>query len=408
MNKTDAKKIVNNIKIILFFLYVLIFYIFGADSEKVKYSEIILVLFMGLEFIRIIKIKKIKYSIPIVIVFLFALYCFLSNFWAINSQLAIDKSKTLFMLSVLLLITYNFFIDLENSEEKLLKIIMWSGIIFSIYVILYYGIGEYFMKLINGERVGEEINNVNAIGMQTSISFIIAIFYALYNKKKKYLLFSIIPLIVSLGTGSRKVIILIAIGTILLLVLKRETKINIAKVTKKILLFVLIIYMLIYIAQMPMFGNIFERLQMSINSFTGEGKVDSSTEERILFIKAGIEQFLRKPILGIGIGNSSYITLDAAGWSTYLHNNFVELLATTGIVGFVLYYSVYFYIIINCIKLLNKKNKYINVILVIFITNLILEYGMVSYYTKSTYIYILLGLIVTEKMKRKYIDEKNN
>lgn len=408
MNRNDTTKIFANVKIILFFLYVLIFYMFGADPEKVKYSEIILVLFIGLEFIRIVKVKKIKYAIPIIIVFLFSFYCFLSNFWSINAKLAIDKSKTLFILSVFLLITYNFFIDIENSEEKLLKILMWSGIIFSIYVILYYGIGTYFIKLMNGERVGEEINNVNAIGLQTSISFIIAIFYALYSKNKVYVLFSIIPLIVSLGTGSRKVIILIVLGIILLFLLKRETKINVTKTAKKMILFACIICMIIYIAQMPMFENTFKRLQMSINSVTGEGKVDSSTEIRTILIKTGIEQFLKNPILGVGIGNSSYITMESIGRPTYLHNNFVELLATTGIIGFALYYLVYFYIIINCIKLLNKKNKYINMVLIIFITNLILEYGVVSYYSKSTYIYILLGLIVTEKVKRKCINEKNN
>lgn len=53
---------------------------------------------------------------------------------------------------------------------------MYAGIIFSVYVIMYYGVGEYFNKLINGERIGTEINNVNAIGLQTSISVIIAIF----------------------------------------------------------------------------------------------------------------------------------------------------------------------------------------------------------------------------------------
>ena len=207
MKKINIEIATKNIKIILFFAYLLVYYIFGADTEKVKYSEIILLLFMGLEFLNILKTKKIKYYIPIIIVFAFAFYCFLSNFWAINSELAIDKSKTLFILAVFLLITYNFFSNIENAENILLKIIMYAGIIFSIYIIMYYGISEYFGKLIRGERIGAEINNVNAIGLQTSISIIIAIFYGLYENNKGYFLLSIIPLIVSLGTGSRKVII---------------------------------------------------------------------------------------------------------------------------------------------------------------------------------------------------------
>lgn len=285
---------------------------------------------------------------------------------------------------------------------------MYAGIIFSIYIIMYYGISEYFGKLIRGERIGAEINNVNAIGLQTSISIIIAIFYGLYENNKGYFLLSIIPLIVSLGTGSRKVIILIVVGLVLLFILKREEKIDMVSITKKVLIFIIVSLTFVYIAKVPMFSTVFERFQMSINSITGQGKVDNSTQTRATFIKAGIDQFFKTPILGIGIGNSGYITEQATGWFTYLHNNYVELLATTGIIGFCLYYSVYFYIIFNCVKMLKKKNKYTNIVLIIFLINIILEYAMVSYYSKSTYIYILLGLIIVEKARKDYSNEQNN
>lgn len=401
MKKINVEVIIKNLEIILFFAYLLIYYMFGADPQKVKYSEIILILFIGLEVLNIIKTKRVKYSIPIVIIFIFAFYCFLSNFWAINSELAIDRAKTLFILAIFLLITYNFFYNVENAENILLKIIMYAGIIFSFYVIMYYGVGEYFNKLINGERIGTEINNVNAIGLQTSISVIIAIFYGLYENRKSYFLLSIIPIIVSLGTGSRKVIVLITFGIILLFVLKREKKINIVSSAKKIIAFIIICFAFILIAKMPIFSTVFDRFQMSINSFTGQGKVDNSTRLRKAFIKAGINQFLKTPILGVGIGNSGYITEKATGWFTYLHNNYVELLATTGIIGFGLYYSIYFFVISKCLKMLNTNNKYIKVVLIIFLINLILDYGVVSYYMKSTYVYILLGLITVKRGKNE-------
>lgn len=403
MEKVNLYRVLDNIKIILFFIYIVAVYIFGGDSEKIRYSEIILIAFMVLEVIKIIKTKKIKFPIPIILIFIFAFYCFLSNFWAIESNLSITISRTLFLLGVFVLLSYNFFREITNGQEVLLKTIMWAGIVFSIYVILYYGVGEYFTKMLNGERVGKEINNVNAIGLQTSISFIIAIFYALYDNKKKYYILSIIPLIVSLGTGSRKVIILIIIGTILLFLMKREEKIDISKTMKKILLFIIFVFAFVYISKMPMFSTVFERLETATNFVTGEGKIDDSTAIRALYVNAGMEQFLESPIFGIGAGNAGYITMKANGTFTYLHNNFVELLATTGMIGFVLYYSIYVYIIWNCIKLLNKKNKYINVILILFLINLILDYGLVSYYSKNTYIYILLGLITIRKVKKNEV-----
>ena len=57
MGKTNKTKVINNIKIILFFMYLLIFYMFGADVEKVKYSEVLLLLFIGLEFLDVVRNK---------------------------------------------------------------------------------------------------------------------------------------------------------------------------------------------------------------------------------------------------------------------------------------------------------------------------------------------------------------
>ena len=92
-----------------------------------EHRLIILILFMGLEGIRIIKYKKIKLCLPIIVTFLFTFYCFLSNFWAINPQLTINQSKTLFLVSSFLLVTYNFFIDIEKGEEYILKSIMLNS-----------------------------------------------------------------------------------------------------------------------------------------------------------------------------------------------------------------------------------------------------------------------------------------
>ena len=43
---------------------------------------------------------------------------------------------------------------------------------------------------------------------------------------------------------------------------------------------------------------------------------------------------------------------------------------------------------------------YINIALIITILDAILEYGMVSYYSKARYIYILLGLIAVKKGRK--------
>jgi len=408
MEGKNLKKFFNNIKIILFFIYLLVVYIYGANPEKVKYSEIVLIIFLGLESIEILRMKKIGYSIPNVFILLFSFYCFLTSFWAIDPSLSINKSITLFVLSIFLVIAYNFFIRIDKGEEILLKIVMWAGIIFSIYVIMYYGISEYFTKLIQGKRIGTEINNVNSIGMQVSVSIVIAIFLGIYDNKKRYFLLAIIPLIVSLGTGSRKVIIALIIGLILIFLLKKEKSFNTKKILKSFLVFIFLIGIFICVLQLPIFSGILDRFESMVNGFTGQGEVDNSTEIRILFIRIGIEQFFKNPILGIGIGNSGHITSQEMGWSTYLHNNFVELLATTGIIGFSIYYSIFIYLLCSLFKYVKAKNNYAIISFIILIISVILDYGKVSYYDKSTYLYILLAMVTLTKLGKENFYEKNN
>lgn len=399
---------VNNIKKCLFFLYILAVYIWGGKAETTIYSELILVVLLGIELIGVLRERKIKIAIPIIILLTFDIYCFLSNFWAIDREKTFVISRTLFLLCAFLLISYNMFSKIDDSNIFILKSICWAGIIFSLYIIFYYGIPDYFAKLMSGQRIGTEINNVNAIGLQTCISVIICMFFGFYENKKAYYLSSIIPLIVSLGTGSRKVILMIFIGIFLLFIFKRNKNMDIKSILNKILLAILIIIIGYNLTRIPAFSTTFARFGTMINSFTGEGKVDSSTIERKTYIEVGMKQFLETPVLGIGVNNSQYITSIATNRETYLHNNFVELLACTGIIGFSLYYSIFVYLLYKLFKYVKVKNNFAIISFIILTINIILDYGVVSYYEKSTYIYILLALVTIEKFRKDKKNEQTN
>ncbi len=404
----EIKKNINidYIQLVLFFIYMIILYIYGSSSDTVVYSEIILLIFLGIEFLKIIKNRKMKFCVPIILMFFFALFCLLSSFWSIDPNITLIDARTQIILVIFVLISYNFFINIDNGAKKLLKIIMYAGLIFSFYIIIYYGVKNYIDMLIKGIRVGTELNNVNTIGLQTSISVIIAIFFALYENNKKYFLVTILPLIVSLGTGSRKVLITLVLGTVLLFLLNRNKKFNIKNATKKIIYFVILVGIFFAISQTQIFSTIFSRFQSAINMFTENGVVDGSARTRKLLIDLGIEQFKKTPFFGIGMGNAKYLSLYVIGEKMYLHNNYVELLSSVGIFGFLIYYSTYVYIIIYCLKFLKQKNPYINIVLVIFLVNLVLEFAMVSYYSKNTRIYILLAIVTLHNARKEQLNEK--
>ena len=111
---------------------------------------------------------------------------------------------------------------------------------------------------------------------------------------------------------------------------------------------------------------------------------------RMSLAQLGIQLFQQHPIIGIGIDNPRLYTYGVVGETYYLHNNFVEILSSGGVIGAVLYYWIYVRLIISYIKRRNFDDPQYCFCLVLLILLLIMDYGMVSYYSKSTYIFLLL------------------
>ena len=86
-----------------------------------------------------------------------------------------------------------------------------------------------------------------------------------------------------------------------------------------------------------MFELMHRRFNESINALLGQAGGDSSTLSRVSFIETGWRLFKQKVFIGHGVDNFKYVS----GFWVYSHNNFIEILVGLGIVGFVLYYSIY-------------------------------------------------------------------
>ena len=86
---------------------------------------------------------------------------------------------------------------------------------------------------------------------------------------------------------------------------------------------------------------------------------------------------------------------------TTLDNNYVELLANGGIVGFCFYYFIYVKIIWSLWKSRKNGNKLNKLIFTMAILDIIMQYGYVSYYSKLSYIYLMVYCIYIEAFKNK-------
>jgi len=350
--------------------------------------------------VYIISKQKIVVSSFLVYFGLFTVFCLCSCMWAKNQSVAISKTFTIVQIFALVFLLYNY-LEREKRFVFFLNVMCISGTIFAVYTIMYFGIEEYLSGMEEGLRIGSEINNVNAIGMMTAITSLLNLWQFFYRRKKLNFLMALMCIVVSLGSGSRTAIIGLLFGIVLLLVLKG----NSYKKIISIFLCVIILIVFYYILSLPAFSFFMDRMESMVDAITGKSNdIDNSSRLRLKMIEVGLIEFSNRPILGIGIGNSTVITAQYFNETeTYLHNNYVELLATTGIVGTFLFYAMFFIPFLKLIKPSLKQDAFAIICFVIIAVNLVFHIGSVDYYNKVSFLYLIISWLCLSNMKKEKV-----
>lgn len=341
-----------------------------------------------------------------------SIYSLLSSTWGINSQDCIVKAYTYLQILICMSVVYNHFIQFEDVKQ-LLSIVKWSSYIISIYSILYYGYGFVMQMIVAGVRLDNTYSNVNTIGMLAAIGIIIQLDEI--KRKHKFLLstfFCIPSFIMVLATQSRKALIMLILGTVAVLIFRSVQKGKILFSILKIFIVGIVAIVLIkYILSFSAFAGINHRMESMFAMFTGKGKIDHSTLLRQQLIDLGLQIFKSNPIIGIGMGCPHIVAGQRLHFDAYLHNNFFEILAAGGMMGFLFYYGCsYVYLIYKFVKL-NKYRDETYVICAILLGILLFrDYAMVSLYSKEMYFYFMILFLTVKKMdeRKKYRKIKND
>ena len=100
--------------------------------------------------------------------------------------------------------------------------------------------------------------------------------------------------------------------------------------------------------------------------------------------------FYKYPIFGVGLGNYPFYIDKYSNiffYAGYAHNDYVEILSTTGIVGMIVYILIYYNIIKNILALKGKE-KLLGIMLITFF--LADNYFKPNYYNKLFYFSLIL------------------
>lgn len=378
----DRELVKNKIYIVLFQLCIIANAIFDQDKESLFIPKVLMLMFfMGMIFYLLKNGTRVVLGKAVILPLLFVFYEFISCLWAFNQDVAISSFITQLQLFVLLIFSYVFIKKIGGLEDYYNGIYL-SGICLVFYSLYVYGGVSGFLAIMNtGIRMGGLIGNENTYGLVFANAAIVAMYYCLFKNKKSHWFLTGLMIFFALSSGSKKAVFLLLMGVGFFILVKY----GIRKFFKA--LFYSLIFMIMgwFLINLPIFSRILKRLELYL-SVSG----NASDNLRADLIRYGVELFTESPLLGYGLGNYHLFH-----WSgLYSHNNYIEVLVSLGIIGFILYYTIFIKSLIGLI--LNRRHlKPIQFLLMFsIVSSLILGYGMVQFYGKS--IWILMGVILAE------------
>lgn len=397
--KSDRKKIVFLLTLI-YFVASFFTYTYAICGMLMLFTAI-LVFFMSATFNK--GRIKIKLDMFHLLTFTFMLFCFMSCLWAENSSYSYLRASMIFEILLTVVFLYVYYGQYSTSDD-LLKVVMWGGYIVIILAFMTIGIDSIFSILKAGDRMTNDFLNANTIGMLAAYAVIVNFYYILRDKKIMWWSILGVPAIIVIAvSGSRKSLLLVVMGIGLLLLMhyydNRRVMNSFLRIILATVVFVIILF---FLSRLSIFTGILERMQGLVNLLLGTGTIDASSNLRSELTRLGIELFKTSPIIGIGIDNAKIYSHK----NYYLHNNFAELLSGGGIIGTVLFYSIYIYPLYKMFKYRKVKGSDYDIVIVLLICHVIMDYGLVSYYGKSTYFYFLLYFVQVKIMKQDFMKLK--
>ncbi|MBM7690781.1 O-antigen ligase [Peribacillus deserti] len=376
----------------LLFIYIISLFTFVNNPDLVIISRALFLLFVTFSTIQIMKQRKFYFDKIMLSIILFLLFCVISYFWAIDPSDVLRKVVLLTQMTILSFLISQILLSIKQINLILMGIAI-SGIILFIYGVGIYGFEHIYQSILTGERLGQEISQENIMGRLASISIIVLFVYGIEKKNLLYFGLMLMPFMMVLASGSRSAVIILVLGMAITIF----AKVGLRKSYKLLLLIPVISVALYYLLQLSIFNPISLRFLDLSSSLSGSG---GDANMRINMIKWGLEWFFDRPIWGYGIGNYGDLLMRKISWETYSHNNFIELLVGVGVIGFILYYTVYIYIFYSLFRLIKKRDPHAIILFAVFFTWFAAETAAVNYTSRMTY--VLIGICIAFIRLKKY------
>lgn len=345
--------------------------------DKLK-PILIFLLFISVIF-RYFKLKKkpVLQNRKYVASILFFIILVVSCFYSQDTFNAVKKVET--SLSLIIFPTIFYFIagDKEIINYKTLTIVK-KVFIFSVLTFLLISFYYFFATEPYYTFKSTLVHYSNLVNIRVSMYLIHPIYLSIFvgvaiifclqiinesnSKKNRLFIISLLLLIVFMAILSKKGPILSFIPLGIFFLLKNTNK----KVYYLIPFFLILIVSIIYL---PKYKGINNFLELN-NLVNNQNEQNSSTGIRLQIYDCSIEQIIKSPVFGYGIGDASNVLNECYEKKNPIlleknynsHNQFLSIYLSTGIIGFV----AFIYFLVFIIKVANKKDTQILFLLVLY------------------------------------------
>lgn len=379
-SKSKSYTIINLTHLTWVILYAVILgqVVFYTEATVV-YSNIVSLLlvppFVGYLFVG----RKIVFDQNLGFYFGLCLYFISSYFWhAFQDQLTIRDFRSHILLPIQLFIVFNL-VSWSRGINALMLAYCTSIFLNFIIYLTHWSIPLWGVIERSGRFQGV-YQNPNALSFVATIGMLFSVLILSREKKRAYQLLASLALvlgsILNMATGSKKALLLTALIWIVYLFLSQG--VGVGKLLTRVLtvLPILIVVGMLFMpfidykSNFDLMNERFEEFSSVIvlgESHAGLGLRESSTGQRLYFIRSGIELFKENPFIGTGVNSFKFSHL-----GHYSHNNYIELIVNGGVFAFFLFYYRYW---IACVYIqrLNSNTRYVYLsgVLVLILTDVV-------------------------------------
>lgn len=348
----------------------------AVDNVSLRWLAVSAVNFAFLSYILI---NKETYYIKVSSVLkIFTVLFFISAISIINSvninESLISLNKIFIVLSTIVCVSV--FSNKEKSFQNLTFLLFISVLFESSYVFYDY------ITSSDLNFTGVSMNrNISAFSILIKLPFFFIYKSINQNQNKPLSLIQEIIIISSIIIlESRAAIVVLIMIYLLKIVLTKD------KLKSMITLFLSILALFIYYP----FSRILQNKSFDTNII-----LDESVNLRLDFYSSSIELFLNNYIIGNGIGMWKILSnqMSISQVPYYVHNDFLQFLTETGVIGFILYIFFFISVFYLIIKNWNNNSNYFLMALMVFLIDSLINFPF--YRPQQIIIFILIiGLLI--------------